>query len=145
MYEEFTNLFGDVNKRIEDGNIIIEGDVNINIIEHKDEKEDSQDEKKSIGKKKIKSLRNSAAMTTWRKKIRSRDQGDCQCCREAVPEGLEVHHIFPLAKYPELGTKEENGIGLCQKCHSKYHQMYQGSEGPETFAKFLRDYGNRRY
>lgn len=90
-------------------------------------------------------MRNSAGVKAWKKKIRNRDQGECQCCHESVIDGLETHHIMPLAKYPELGSDEGNGIGLCQKCHSKYHQMYQGSENAATFAKFLRDFGNRRY
>lgn len=141
MYEEFTNLFDDLEKKVEDGNIIIEGDVNINIIESNEEKKD----KKTLGKKATKTLRNSAALKTWRKAVRSRDEGDCQCCHESVPEGLQVHHIFPISKYPDLANDEGNGVGLCQKCHSKYHQMYQGSENAATFAKFLRDFGNRRY
>lgn len=140
MYEEFTNLFDDLEKKVEDGNIIIEGDVNINIVEGNNIKE-----KKTLGKKASKTLRKSAALKTWRKNVRKRDEGDCQCCHEAVPEGLQVHHIFPLSKYPELAKDEGNGVGLCQKCHSKYHQMYQGAENAATFAKFLRDYGNRRY
>lgn len=137
MYQEFTNLFDDAEKRIEEGNIIIEGDVNINIID--DGKPSSK------GKKSIKKMRNSAIVKSWKKKIRARDQGECQCCHESVIEGLETHHIMPLAKYPDLRGDEGNGIGLCKKCHSKYHQMYQGSENAATFAKFLRDYGNRRY
>ena len=136
MYEEFTNLFDDVEKKIEDGNIIIEGDVNINIID---------DGKAPQTNKSIKKLRNSAAMKVWRKNIRKNDEGECQCCHKSVQEGLEVHHIMPLAKYPELGMNQDNGIALCQECHSKYHQMYQGAENAATFAKFLRDYGNRRY
>jgi len=137
MYEEFTNLFTDIEKKVEEGNIIIEGDVNINIID--DGKAGSPP-----GKKAIKTLRNSAAMKTWRKRIIKRDQAECQCCHKIVQDGIEVHHIFPLAKNPDLGHVDGNGIALCTQCHSKYHQMYQGSEDPQTFAKFLRDFGNRR-
>lgn len=139
MYEEFTNLFGDLDKRIEDGNIIIEGDVNINIIE-KNEKEEEPPKK---GKKAVKTLRNSASIKKWGQKIRSQD-GFCQCCGDTERK-LQSHHIFPLAKYPELGSDEGNGIALCDKCHSKYHQMYAGSENAATFAKFMKDFGNRRY
>ena len=137
MYEEFTNLFTDLEKKVEDGNIIIEGDVNINIID--DGKVGSPP-----GKKAIKTLRNSSAMKAWRKKIIKRDQNECQCCLK-VQSDVEVHHIFPLAQKTDLGTDEGNGVVLCPQCHSKYHQMYQGSESAETFAKFLRDYGNKRY
>ena len=133
MYEEFSNLFGDIDKRIEDGKIIIKGDVNINIIENSQKK----------AKKSVKSLRNSTAVKAWGKAIRSKD-GFCQCCGSTEGK-LQAHHILPLAKYPELGSDEGNGIALCEKCHSKYHQMYSGSEDAATFAKFLKDFGKRRY
>ena len=140
MYEEFSNLFGDIDKRIEDGNIIIEGDVNINIIESA-EKEESKK-----GKTALKTIRNSAPVKKWTQKIKARD-GFCQCCGETPSESknLQAHHIMPLAKYSELKSDEGNGIALCNKCHSKYHQMYAGSEDAATFAKFMKDFGNRRY
>lgn len=139
MYEEFTNLFDDLEKKIEDGNIIIEGDVNINIVETDDKKG------QTIGKKAIKSIRGSKNQNKFKKRIRKRDEEECQCCHDHVPNGLQVHHILPISKYPDLANDDHNGIGLCEKCHSKYHQMYQGAEGADTFAKFLRDYGNRRF
>lgn len=135
MYEEFTNLFGDLEKKIEEGKIIIEGDVNINIIE--------SNEKPKKGKKAVKTLRNSSAVKKWGQKIKSQD-GVCQCCGESEGK-IQSHHIFPIAKYPELGANEGNGIALCEKCHSKYHQMYSGNENAATFAKFMKDYGIRRY
>ena len=145
MYDQFTNLFDDVDKKVENGNIVIEGDVNINIIEKTNFEKDEVKKDIKIGQKSVKKLRQSACMKNWKKKIRSRDEGECQCCHETVEEGLEVHHIMPLAKYPDLGCDENNGIALCKQCHSKYHQMYQGAENASTFAKFLRDYANRRY
>ena len=73
-------------------------------------------------------------------KVKKRDKV-CQNCGDSKTQ-LEVHHIFPLAKYPELGTNELNGILLCQKCHHDYHEKYKGSEGAENFSKYLKD-GNR--
>ena len=52
---------------------------------------------------------------------------------------------MPLAKYPSLASDERNMITLCQICDRKYHDSYEGSEGAETFAKFMRDYGDRKY
>lgn len=141
MYEEFTNLFGDLDKRIEDGNIIIEGDVNINIIENPN----SQPGPQVKGKKSVKTLRNSVQVKKWSENVRKRDQV-CQCCgAEVSKKKFQAHHIAPISKYPDLAAEEGNGIGLCDKCHSKYHQMYAGSEDPATFAKFMKDYGTRRY
>ena len=140
MYEEFTNLFGDIDKKIEDGNIIIEGDVNINIIENSEQDSGAQKVKRSV-----KALRNSASVKKWSEKVRKRDQV-CQCCgEETTKKKFQAHHIAPISKYPDLAADEGNGIGLCDKCHSRYHQMYAGSEDPATFAKFMKDYGTRRY
>ena len=34
---------------------------------------------------------------------------------------LELHHILPLARFPELGQSIRNGIMLCHKCHKEIH------------------------
>ena len=134
MYEEFENLFGDIEKKVKDGNIVINGDININIV-------GKEEEEKTVkkGKKAVKTLRNSKSIKKWGQKIKTRD-GFCQCCG-STEDKLQAHHIFPLAKYSDLGADEGNGIALCDKCHSKYHQMYAGNEDAATFAKFIKDFG----
>ena len=96
--------------------------------------------------KPVHKLRTSNAVTSAKKKVKARDSV-CQCCGELPVNGhLEVHHIFLLAKYPSLASDEGNMIALCQKCHRKYHEMYDDRDvNAVTFAKFLKDYGNRRY
>lgn len=54
---------------------------------------------------------------------------------------LEIHHLQPFSKYPELMKDRGNVICLCHECHKFYHKLYQGRENGATFAKFLRDYG----
>ena len=91
-------------------------------------------------------IRTSSAVNTAKRKVKARD-GCCQCCGEIGVNGhLEVHHIMPVSKYPSLASDELNMLALCQKCHRKYHDMYDdGDVGAVTFSKFLKDYGNRRY
>ena len=84
-------------------------------------------------------IRTSTAVTSAKKNVRLRDVR-CQCCGEA-DKIIEVHHILPVAKYPELVSDERNMICLCQSCHSKYHQVFENMEGADTFAKFIRDNG----
>ena len=117
--------------------VIVHGDLIVNVY-------NSEDESEVKVNTPVSKLRTSSAMTNWKKKIKGLE-GICQCCGEDGQGHLEVHHIFPLAKYKDLGTDEGNGISLCQKCHRKYHEMYKDDANANNFAKFLRDYGNRRY
>ena len=100
-----------------------------------------------VEKPKIKTqqLRNNPGMKKWKKKIKTLDEGSCQCCGERVESDLQVHHIMPLKDYPDLVIDEGNGIALCKKCHDKYHEMYKDSENAANFAKFMRDYAQRIY
>jgi len=86
-------------------------------------------------------VRNTPAVANAKKRVKNRDKC-CQVCGE-MDKILEVHHIFPVAKYPDLVANEGNMITLCQSCHRKYHDLYEGSEGAESFAKFIRDYGDK--
>ena len=92
-------------------------------------------------KKPVRKVRTSQAVKTAKATVKSRD-GCCQACGE-MDKILEVHHILPVSKYPEMAADWSNMITLCQSCHRKYHDKYSGSEGAESFAKFMRDYGHR--
>lgn len=111
-------------------NIHIDGDVTI-IYEQSDV--DSKP-------KSSKTIRTRPSVNTWKKKIKNTEQV-CQCCGKDGDGHLEVHHIFPLHKFKQLASEEGNGITLCQKCHSRYHEVYNGSENANTFSKFMRDEG----
>lgn len=106
--------------------IAVYGDVHIHTAETKKEVS-------------IHSIRTSNSVITVKKKVKQRDKC-CQVCGEE-DKPLECHHIFPVAKYPSLADNEHNMIMLCQHHHRKYHELYEGNLGAETFAKFLRDYG----
>lgn len=57
----------------------------------------------------------------FRKLIIQRDGGYCQRCKVKFNlinyENLQVHHIKPRSKYPELIYDEENCITLCRLCN----------------------------
>jgi predicted HNH restriction endonuclease len=36
-------------------------------------------------------------------------------------DNMELHHILPLARFPELGQSIRNGILLCHRCHKEVH------------------------
>lgn len=121
----------------DDQNIVINGNVTVEINNYRNE-----NMAKTI-KKTTRKIRNATVKPAWKNKIKNRDENKCQCCKKTFTSHLEVHHIMPIREYNELSADDGNGIALCQKCHAKYHDMYKDNENAVTFAKFLRDFGNR--
>lgn len=58
---------------------------------------------------------------TFRKRIIERDGGHCQRClikyNLITTSNLEVHHIKPRDRYPELTFEETNCVTLCKTCN----------------------------
>ena len=57
----------------------------------------------------------------YRKMIILRDGGICQRCKYLLginnSDNLEIHHIKPRIKYPELMYDDNNVITLCKQCN----------------------------
>ena len=103
--------------------IAVYGDVHIHTAETKKEVN-------------LHTIRSSNAVTSAKTKVKERDVV-CQCCKE-FNEIMEVHHIFPVAKYPHLASDVGNMITLCQSCHARYHNRYDiGEVNPVTFVEFM--------
>ena len=132
--DEELEIFDLIKEELEEipENLVVNGDINISI--------NITDKEKTLNAKQ-KRLK---VKSPWKGKIKKRDLNKCQCCGETFKNHLEVHHIFPFSKNPELGMNDGNGISLCQKCHRKYHDLYKGQENAVTFAQFLRDFGKRK-
>ena len=63
--------------------------------------------------------------STYRMKYIRRDvkaaQGNrCPMCGE-VSERMELHHILPVARFPELWDDRRNCVALCHGCHKEIH------------------------
>lgn len=85
--------------------------------------------------------RNTSEYTQWHKEIINKDKV-CQCC--GGHKYLQVHHIYGVAKYPDLITNNDNGIVLCKWCHGKYHSYYGKHATPRSLIKFLNRFGSVR-
>ncbi len=60
--------------------------------------------------------------------ILRRDEYRCQEAKRygKYREAVTVHHIYPLAEYPELALKEWNLISLSNEYHNKMHDRNTG-------------------
>jgi len=65
-------------------------------------------------------IRTSAASNAWRLAVLDRDGFRCCHCGKVGGE-LHVHHILSFSLYPLLRMDINNGITLCQTCHSMVH------------------------
>lgn len=71
--------------------------------------------------------RNTPEYRQWVSNCLERDNYACQCCGSS--HNLEVHHILNYRNHKELRTIIDNGITLCECCHSpmilgSFHQIY---------------------
>jgi HNH endonuclease len=57
----------------------------------------------------------------WRDAVRKRDKHTCQQCGRKAKHGLHAHHIKPWNDCPEGRFDVDNGITLCERCHSEAH------------------------
>ena len=57
-----------------------------------------------------------------KRKLYERQGGRCPHCGQPFEyEQLELHHVLPLSRFPELGQSIRNGIMLCHRCHKEVH------------------------
>ena len=104
--------------------IAVYGDVHIHTAETKKEVS-------------VHTIRTSNAVSNAKKKVKERDKV-CQCCGD-FNDILEIHHIFPVSKYPELAADMGNMITMCQSCHARYHNRYELEDvNPLTFTEFMK-------
>lgn len=64
----------------------------------------------------VRRIRNSTEYKQWRRTILEKDNFTCVFCKQRGGK-LEVDHIKPFSKYPELRLEISNGRTLCKDCH----------------------------
>lgn len=59
-------------------------------------------------------------MKDIRRKVKAAQGDRCPMCGE-VSERMELHHILPVARFPELWDDRRNCVALCHDCHKEIH------------------------
>lgn len=54
-----------------------------------------------------------------KRQVKTRDNYTCQICGLRDPEIMEVDHIKPKKRFPELALELENLVTLCPNCHRR--------------------------
>lgn len=71
----------------------------------------------------------------WRNAVYRKDKFTCNICKDNRGKNLNAHHLFAWNKYKNLRFDINNGITLCNKCHTKFHKLY--GSGNNTLEQFL--------
>ena len=78
----------------------------------------------------------------WRSLVYERDKYTCQCCGK-IGVKLNSHHIYSFASYPKLRFDINNGITLCEECHSfvidgGFHNLYGNRDAtPQQLEEYI--------
>lgn len=72
--------------------------------------------------------RNTREYRIWRVGVIRRD-GVCQLCTRGPKEGItrHAHHLNHATYFIDQRFDVENGITLCERCHSHFHNDYKNS------------------
>jgi hypothetical protein len=79
---------------------------------------------------------------SWRDKIRKRDKSTCVLCGEIA--WIVVHHIVRWIDNEILRYHEQNGVCLCNYCHTKHHGIHM-QPFPEKITDQLIKYVGEKY
>ena len=75
--------------------------------------------------------------TQWRNDVYTRDKHTCIKC-DTKGGNLNAHHIASYRAYPELRIDTDNGVTLCEDCHSVFHGEYGYTNfTPEDYLEFI--------
>lgn len=93
----------------------------------------------------LRTERTSIKYNNWRDSVYKKDWYTCQCCGESKNINKNAHHIQNFLDKKELRYEINNGILLCDKCHSfiyptSFHYIYgTHNNTPEQLEEYIND------
>jgi hypothetical protein len=90
-------------------------------------------------------IRHSDTYKYWRSEVLKRDNYTCQCCGK-LGGFLNAHHIVNFAEDEEMRFEIDNGITMCEKCHSisvkgSFHNIYgTKNNNQEQLDEYMKNY-----
>jgi hypothetical protein len=73
----------------------------------------------------------------WRLKVYEKDNYTCKCCGDSKGGNLNAHHLNGYNWDVENRLNIDNGITLCEKCHTEFHNKYgYGNNTKEQFNEW---------
>jgi len=104
----YRRVFGTWNNALEESGFDVIGHVSGK--EHPNWKEDS------ISSKERRKLEN------WSKRVKNRDNYECQRCQKPRSNVRFAHHIKRRKNHPDIKFDKDNGVTLCADCHAEAHE-----------------------
>ncbi|MCA1025661.1 HNH endonuclease [Cytobacillus kochii] len=82
--------------------------------------------------------RNFSEQKRWREKVFKRDNYTCQCCGDNKGGNLNSHHLDGHDWCIQSRWEINNGVTLCDICHSDFHSIYgYGLNSREQFHEYM--------
>ena len=86
--------------------------------------------------------------TEWTKQVKEQANYTCDCCGKRGGN-LHSHHLNDYHSHKELATDVDNGVCLCEHCHTTFHTKHMGhSRIPCTeqdYKEFKQRYLNNEF
>lgn len=81
--------------------------------------------------------------TEWRNSVYQRDNYTCVCCKDDKGGKLNAHHIESYDWCREKRLDLQNGVTLCETCHTEFHKTFGfGGNTKEQFKQFMKQHAN---
>lgn len=79
---------------------------------------------------------NNSKLSNWSNEVKKAYNSKCDICGSS--EELTAHHLYAKSFFQNLKYNIDNGVCLCQSCHTSFHQEYPDTAtiSPKKYLEF---------